>query len=215
MDPKNDRRTTKRTLYETPVSQENLDSGVFTYCKMYNYSKDGLYFESDTKLNPGEEIFIGIENSPYCPSPEVYECYHAVIRWREDKKDSNYKFGYGVKFYNPDVQAINTAQKIVCEPSDLQPENLKVGKEQRKHTRYPYNKSINYFAQNQRFEGVIKNICRSGAFIQSGHKFTVGEKLSMVLPFIKKENGVMFKGEVIWTDEQGFGVKFRKTKNHF
>jgi hypothetical protein len=104
VDPKKDRRTNKRTLYETPVSQENLDSGVFTYCKMYNYSKDGLYFESNTKLNPGEEIFIGIENSPYCPSADVYECYHAVIRWREDKKDSNFKFGYGVKFYNPAAQ---------------------------------------------------------------------------------------------------------------
>jgi Tfp pilus assembly protein PilZ len=184
VDPKNDRRANNRTLYETPVSQENLDSGVFTYCTMYNYSKDGLYFESDTQLNPGEEIFIGIENSPYC-----------------------------VKFYNPDARVASTLQKSVCEPGQLQPETLKTGKEQRKHTRYPYNKAINYFAQNQRFEGVIKNICRSGAFIQSGHKFTVGEKLSMVLPFIKKQDGAMVKGEVIWIDKKGFGVKFKKTRN--
>jgi hypothetical protein len=37
----------------------------------------------------------------------------------------------------------------------------------------------------------------------------------MVLPFIKKDNGAMVKGEVIWTNEQGFGVKFKKTRNHF
>jgi Tfp pilus assembly protein PilZ len=210
---KKDRRANNRTLYETPVSQENLDSGVFTYCTMYNYSKDGLYFESNTQLNPGEEIFIGIENSPYCPAPDVYECYHAVIRWRKNISDSNYKFGYGVKFFNPDARAATTVQKLVSETGDLQPETVKPGKEQRKHTRYPYNKSINYFTQNQRFEGVVKNICRSGAFIQSGHRFTVGEKLSMVLPFVKKQDGAMVKGEVIWTDKKGFGVKFKKTKN--
>ena len=212
MDAKDDRRADNRTLYETPVSQENLDSGVFTYCTMYNYSKDGLYFESNTRLNPGEEIFIGIENSPYCPDPNVYECYHAIIRWRKQISDSNYKFGYGIKFYNPDARASSTAQKV-CETGDLQPEDVKPDKEQRKHTRYPYNKSINYFAQNKRFEGVIKNICRSGAFIQSGHRFAVGDKLSMVLPFVKKQDGAMVKGEVIWTDKQGFGVKFKKTKN--
>jgi Tfp pilus assembly protein PilZ len=179
---------------------------------MYNYSKDGLYFESDTPLNPGEEIFIGIENSPYCSSPDVYECYHAIIRWRKNKTDSNYKFGYGVKFYNPDARPAEV-QKMVSEPSDLQPEDLKVNKEQRKHPRYPYGKSINYFSRSQRFEGVIKNICRSGAFIQSRHTFTVGEKLSVVLPFVKQREGAMVKGEVIWTDKSGFGVKFKKTKN--
>jgi Tfp pilus assembly protein PilZ len=211
--PKDERRTSNRTLYETPVTQENLDSGVFTYCKMYNYSKDGLYFESDTKLSPGEEIFIGIENSPYHPDPGVYECYHATIRWREEKKDSAYKFGYGVRFYNPDELATFTDHRVVTEKLDLQDESHNVQDEKRKFPRYPYHKSIHYFAQSRLFEGVIKNICRSGAFIQSKHKFKVGEKLSVVLPFVKRENGAMVKGEVIWTDEQGFGVKFKKTKN--
>jgi Tfp pilus assembly protein PilZ len=213
VDPKEDRRADKRILYEAPVSQENLDSGVFTYCKMYNYSKDGLYFESNTKLKPGEEIFIGIENSPYPSKPGFYECYHAVVRWRKEKRDSAYKFGYGVKFYKPDLQSITAAPKTITEKRKTQSRKLKVPNDKRKHTRYPYNKFINYFTQGRLFEGVIKNICRSGAFIQTSHKFNVGEKLSVVLPFLKKEDNAMVKGEVIWTNDHGFGVKFKKTSD--
>ena len=210
MDPKQDRRASPRILYETPVSQENLDSGIFTYCRMYNYNKDGLYFESDTKLKLGEEIFIGIENSPYSKNPGVYECYHATIRWRKAAKDSTYKFGYGIKFYKPDRQHLTAVPMMLAKKPEVRPGRLKATPEHRKHPRYTYNKSVNYFAQSKLFEGVIKNICRSGAFIQSSHKFKVGEKLSVVLPFIKKVESAMVKGEVIWTNDQGFGVKFKK-----
>ncbi len=207
-----ERRANKRVDHEAPITQENLESGIFYSSRMYNYSKNGLYFESDIDLKTGEEIFIGIENSPYAPKSGVYECYHAIVMWRKELKNSTYNYAYGVKFYDPDVQSAKTAFSGISGKYQPPTSRLKVGRDLRKHPRRPYNKPVNYFAQNQLMEGVIKNICRSGAFIETRHKFTPGQKLTLVLPFINKNQGAMIKGEVIWTNRQGIGVKFKKGK---
>ena len=60
------------------------------------------------------------------------------------------------------------------------------------------------------YDGIIKNICRSGAFIKTEHDFSIGQKLTLALPFIKKDQNAMVKGEVIWINGEGFGVKLKK-----
>jgi Tfp pilus assembly protein PilZ len=205
-----DRRANKRVSHETSITQENLDSGILYSSKMYNYSKDGLNFESNIELKDGEEIFIGIENSPYVATSGTYECYHAIVVWGKELKNSTYNYSYGVKFYDPDKQAVKSEYSMISDKNISQASALKVGKDLRKHPRRRYNKSINYFAQNQLMEGTIKNICRSGIFIQTRHNFKPGQKLTLVLPFISKDRGAMIKGEVIWTNPQGIGVKFKK-----
>jgi Tfp pilus assembly protein PilZ len=207
-----DRRAHKRFSHEAPITQENLGSEIYYTSKMYNYSKDGLYFETDTDLKAGEEIFIGIENSPYVSESGIYECYFATIVWRKELKNSTYNYAYGVKLNDPDKHAVKTKLNIISDERVAPTNTLKVSKDLRKHPRRRYNKSINYFAQNQLMEGIIKNICRSGAFIETRHNFKPGQKLTLVLPFINKDQGAMIKGEVIWTNRQGIGVKFKKLK---
>ena len=84
--------------------------------------------------------------------------------------------------------------------------------ELRKHPRYPYRKQIDFFAQNRRFVGTIRNIGRSGVFIETQRRFPVGQKLTLALPFVNRNRGAMIKGEVMWSDATGIGVKFKKMK---
>jgi hypothetical protein len=73
-------RDTARIDHTSSLQVKDLQSGKIHKAKMINYSKEGFYFESDSVLNPGMQIYIGIENSPYASSPDVLEYHRAQIR---------------------------------------------------------------------------------------------------------------------------------------
>ena len=83
-------------------------------------------------------------------------------------------------------------------------------KENRRHKRINLSKTVDCFSKNRLFRGTVKNIAPSGAFIETDQAFEIGEKLALALPFVKKGQGAMVKAEVIWKNDQGIGVKFKK-----
>jgi hypothetical protein len=64
---------------------------------MFNYSDNGLYFEADIFLNPGAEVFIAIEASPFCNSTAGHEFYLAVIKHCSELDDANFHYGCGAQ----------------------------------------------------------------------------------------------------------------------
>ena len=48
-----------------PISVKDLKAGIFHKVTMLNHSKTGMYFESDSILQPGAEIYLGIEDSSH------------------------------------------------------------------------------------------------------------------------------------------------------
>ena len=57
------------------------------------------------------------------------------------------------------------------------------------------------------FEGLIKNISSSGVFITAQSTFEVGQIIMISLPS-KKGKEVKVKGEIVWSNDEGFGLKF-------
>jgi Tfp pilus assembly protein PilZ len=209
MDSNPEQRNQARFKHVSSVTYEDLERGIYAASKMYDYSKGGLYFESDLELQVGERIFIGIENSPYADETGVYECYHALIKWRKMTEHSIYRYGYGIQYCDPTQEQDKQEDEV---PScDLLKEKT-VAKDQRKHPRISVKKEVNCFSSKRPFKGVIKNIGPSGAFIATDQQFDVGQKFAVVLPFVKKGKGALVKAEVIWKNDRGIGVKFKKAK---
>ena len=146
MDENPENRDNARIKYKSPVTIENLKAGVIYQARMLDYSKYGLYFETDSLLSLGEDVFIGIEYSPYADSHNTYECLRAKIMWRRELPTSYFKFGYGVKF------------SINYDKQRSQSGNLKIVEDQRKHQRKPYAKPIVYATKNQLIKGLTKDI---------------------------------------------------------
>jgi hypothetical protein len=98
--PNGEQRDARRVKHKANILLENFPAGTQYKAKMFNYSRGGLYFESDYAPLPGSEIYIGIERSPYDASPDIYR---AQVRWRRqlDAKNSRYTFGVGVKYHYP------------------------------------------------------------------------------------------------------------------
>ena len=195
MDENPENRDNARIDYKSPVSIENLKAGVIYQARMLDYSKHGLYFETDSLLRLGEDVFIGIEYSPYSESNDTYECVRAKIMWRRELPTSYFKYGYGVKY------------SIDYDKQRSRHTNLKIVEDQRKHRRKPYAKSIVYSTKNHLKKAVTKNISPAGVFIETDETLSVGQTITLVLP-LKEAKTARIKGTVVWSSSDGFGVKF-------
>jgi Tfp pilus assembly protein PilZ len=199
MDENPENRNTARLDYKSPVTIENLKAGIIYQARMLNYSKHGLYFETDSLLQLGEEVFIGIEYSPYSDSQDTYECLRSTIMWRKKLPTSHFNYGYGVRYsFDYDKQKSRD-------------ERLKIVDDQRKHTRKRYSQDLLFAAQNKILKGLAKNISPSGVFIETHNLLEAGHVITLVLP-LKNDKTAKIKGEIIWSDPNGFGVKFISIK---
>ncbi len=199
MDENPENRNNARLDYRSPVTIENLNAGIIYQARMLNYSKHGLYFETDSLLQLGEEVFIGIEYSPYSDSQDTYECLRSKIMWRKKLPTPHFNYGYGVRYsFDYDKQKSRD-------------ERLKIVDDQRKHTRKRYAHNLLFAAQNKILKGLAKNISPSGVFIETNHCLEAGHMITLVLP-LKNDETAKIKGKVMWSGPNGFGVKFISIK---
>jgi hypothetical protein len=64
---------------------------------MYNFSTDGLYFESNEDLLQGDEISMSIKEPPAQLIKKSDQYFDVKIMWCEDLQESSYRVGYGAK----------------------------------------------------------------------------------------------------------------------
>ena len=195
MDTNPEKRNTVRMDYRGPITIENIKAGVMHRAKMMNFSANGLYFEADNLLQPGEEIFVGIDNSPFASSQDTYECYRVKIVWRKKLKKSAFYYGYGAK-HTIDPRQAKSQKGDSTGWNDI-----------RKHQRKSYSKSIRFAAKELIFEGFLKNISSAGVFVEADENFSAGQILTFEIA-LKKNQKANVKGEVVWSSPEGFGVKF-------
>jgi hypothetical protein len=78
----------------------------------------------------------------------------------------------------------------------------------RKNPRKLFSKLAYLASGNEYYEGIIKNLSRSGAFIETNTKFSNGDEIKLVVPGPKKF--IQIKCKIIHFNQTGLGVKFKK-----
>ena len=87
----------------------------------------------------------------------------------------------------------------------------KKSKELRRHPRKPLSQTVRFSTNKGLFKGITKNISASGAFIVTEENLDVGQLLKLNL-YLKNGNITEIIGQVVWINEEGFGLKFKKIK---
>ena len=199
MTPDPENRKNARSDEFRPISIKDIKAGSSHRATMLNSSKDGLYFETDSRLQEGTQIYLGIENPSNALFADEFECKLAEIIWRKKLKRSFYAYGYGIKF-----MTVAKTKEPGCQ-------NQREGIEERKYPRKHSSKSMHYAANNQILKGTSQNISFSGILIKTKNKLSVGQTIILSLPS-KTQNSLQIRGEVVWSDHEGFGVKFVRKK---
>ena len=100
MRTKSEKRDCARFYYESPVVIEECGVGVHFVARMYNYSLQGMYFESDLLLLSGNLVNVWFSNLFGSSLPDVN---FAEVRWCEEIIEpvvmNNY--GAGIRYHQP------------------------------------------------------------------------------------------------------------------
>ena len=193
--PENRNKT--RFAHESKVTLESTEVGFRRDARMYNFNDFGIYFESDYRLQPETEIFVGISDSPFASQPDVYERYRGIVKWRKVLKRSSYYYGYGVKLLEEASEAAKSHQYDGT----------------REHPRKDAAIPVKYEVDNQTYEGITENVSSGGVFINSDYpNMSIGQQVRLKIPLKKKGKIARLTGQVTRTNIRGFGVKFIKSK---
>ena len=92
-----EKRNETRMNYKATVLIKDTKTGNLHLAQMMNYSTNGFYCVTDGLLQPGQEIHVAIENSPFIDFSEVSDCHLARIIWSKQLDRDFNKFGYGIK----------------------------------------------------------------------------------------------------------------------
>ena len=92
-----ERRKEKRFSHQTPVLIRRPRQPRWYNGTMFNFSRRGMYIETELGGAPGEQISIMVENPPYGNGPYLHR---ARIRWAKELADAVvfYPYGFGVKY---------------------------------------------------------------------------------------------------------------------
>ena len=100
MRTKSEKRDCARFCHESSVIIEECGTGVHFDARMYNYSLQGMYFESDLSLLSGTRVNVWLSNSPGSSSPDIN---FAEVRWSEEIIGAVvlYNYGAGIRYHQP------------------------------------------------------------------------------------------------------------------
>ena len=92
-----ERRKSERINYQSAIMHNTRPPDFFYSGTMYNFSTEGLYFESNEDLLQGDEISISIKEPPahFLKTPGHY--VDVKIMWCQDLQGASYQVGYGAK----------------------------------------------------------------------------------------------------------------------
>jgi len=90
--------------------------------------------------------------------------------------------------------------------------NRKSKMDKRINQRKPYSGNIFFVAKNGFNEGRLRDFSKSGLFINSKARLSVGEIITMALPFLSGKK-VKCKGQIMRSTNDGFGIEFFKDRS--
>ena len=195
-----DDRGARRTAYITPLQVKDLETDEIYEAEMLDYSDGGISFASDGVFEMGTPLYFGILYPPEYFSSRVFEYYKGEVVRRINLKGSTFKYGYGVQLASESGRPGSTAS------------DAKSMKEKRNHPRRSFSTPLRFSDQNEIYSGSTKNISASGVFIAADEKLEVGQSIHLNLP-LKKGKMVRAMGQVVWMNEEGFGLKFTEIKD--
>ena len=90
----------------------------------------------------------------------------------------------------------------------FQNKNLKAEKDSRKYPRRPCKKPLIFTYKHRHVKGLVTDISRGGAFIATGSKVSLGERINLVIQGSKNHKGKKLRGWIVRLGSQGIGVSF-------
>jgi len=185
-----------RFKHQVDISHNIVIPDIHYDGRIFNLSRGGIYFESNERVEPGDQISITVKK---LDGSEIE--FDVQITRRKKLPGAKYRFGYGAKSVEPKNSLVKVLNK------DIAPDPI-VRQDSREYSREIYNKPVRFKHDNRIHNGRIKDISRGGIFIETKSCFPIGKIVVLTIPAKKACKRIRLKGWIVRRSEEGFGVKF-------
>ena len=86
------------------------------------------------------------------------------------------------------------------------------GRKNRIDKRIPYSGHIFFSTKSGFFEGELKNYSKNGLFIKTKEDLTLGEFITVALPYMEDEQ-IKLQGQILWRNSEGYGVELVRKRS--
>jgi len=206
-----ERRKHRRIKYEAVISHDVSNNGRIYPGKMFNFSKGGMYFESDQTIYPGQDIFVGLTIHAASPGKAKQLLFEVKIVRQEALEESALCCGYGGEFLSTDSFIPETVYNNKKKASSASPsDDFRVENDSRKHIRRPCNNSLIFSYDRHVYKGFVSNIGRAGAFISTNENFDLGGRIKLAIPELKTRKELKITGWIVRISPEGIGISFER-----
>jgi hypothetical protein len=80
----------------------------------------------------------------------------------------------------------------------------------RRHPRKPFRKAVLFHYDSQKHKGIIRNISRSGALIETRARFLFGQSIELVIPNNGFGSVKRLQGWMVRSSRHGIGITFKR-----
>ncbi len=88
----------------------------------------------------------------------------------------------------------------------------KKDRENRIDKRIPFSGHIFFSTKSGFFEGELKNYSTHGLFIKTHEDLTLGEFITVALPYVEDKQ-LKFQGQILWRNSEGYGIELIKKRS--
>jgi len=78
--------------------------------------------------------------------------------------------------------------------------------------RVPYSGHIFFTTKSGFFEGELKNYSKHGLFIKTEEALTLGEIITVALPYVENKQ-IKFQAQILWRNNEGYGLELLRKRN--
>jgi hypothetical protein len=78
--------------------------------------------------------------------------------------------------------------------------------------RVPYSGHIFFTTKSGFFEGELKNYSKHGLFIKTEEDLTLGEIITVALPYVENKQ-IKFQAQILWRNNEGYGLELLRKRN--
>jgi Tfp pilus assembly protein PilZ len=207
-----ERRKHRRFVYEADITHDILAHKKIYKGKLYNFSKGGLYFESDQNVYPGEEVFIKFNDQPESTGNGMlaHLPFGVEIVWQNNLTDSSFRYGYGANYLDTNDSLVRSVKIAETQQEKSQDNTQDAEKDPRDYPRRQSHKTLQLTYKGKNYKGEIKNISSGGVYIKTGIRFTAGKQIRIVIPGSKFRKESKLEGRIVRINSEGFGVEFSR-----
>ena len=76
--------------------------------------------------------------------------------------------------------------------------------------RKPYENTIHFTIKDKSYTGVSQDISSGGMFIKTDEPFSVGQVMTLTIPFPKQHKQIKIPAEIVRSTPDGIGIEFMK-----